>query len=403
MTATSGSSGKNDAVEASGATDQSDAQPASASASDQALTARLRDRLVTLCKVASPTRNERQIADLLTAEFKALGATVTEDDAGAAVSGNAGNLIAELAGELPGRIVLTAHMDTVPLTPGQPLEPVVEGSIVRASGKQILGADDKAGVTIVLELMQRAAALPASKRPSLIAVITVCEELGLKGARHLDVAALDADYAYSFDGEVPVGELITSAVFKEDLTIHVTGRAAHAALEPERGVHAILAAARVVDSFPMGRVATDQVANIGFVQGGGPTNVVTAEVTLRGEARAFSEERLAELLATISTRAETAAATLGATVRVESERLYDGYRIEDDATPVARLNAAAEPLALHVTSVASIGGSDTSILNQKGLPTVNVGVGMNDIHSVNEWIDASGLARVVKWVGAALF
>ena len=403
MTGPSGSNGRNDAVEASDANDPNDAQPAAASASDQELTARLRDRLVTLCKVASPSRNERQLADQLTAEFKALGATVTEDDAGAAVNGNAGNLIAELPGELPGRVVLTAHMDTVPLTPGQPLEPVAEGSIVRASGKQILGADDKAGVTIVLELMQRAAALPASKRPSLIAVITVCEELGLKGARHLDVAALNADYAYSFDGEVPVGELITSAVFKEDLTIHVTGRAAHAALEPERGVHAILAAARVVDAFPMGRVAPDQVANIGFVQGGGPTNVVTAEVTLRGEARAFSEGRLEELLETIRSGSEAAAATLGATVRVESERLYDGYRIEDDATPVARLNAAAEPLALRGTSVASIGGSDTSILNQKGLPTVNVGVGMNDIHSVNEWIDAAGLSRVVKWVGAALF
>ena len=131
--------------------------------------------------------------------------------------------------------------------------------------------------------------------------------------------------------------------------------------------------------------------------------MVAAEVTLRGEARAFSEGRLEELLETIRSGSEAAAATLGATVRVESERLYDGYRIEDDATPVARLNAAAEPLALRVTSVASIGGSDTSILNHKGLPTVNVGVGMNDIHSVNEWIDAAGLSRVVKWVGAALF
>ncbi|MFA5595065.1 MAG: M20/M25/M40 family metallo-hydrolase [Trueperaceae bacterium] len=367
------------------------------------LTTRLRDRLVTLCKVASPSRNERQIADLLTAEFEALGASIREDDAAVAVKGNAGNLIAELPGERPGRVVLTAHMDTVPLTPGQPLEPVVEGSIVRASGKQILGADDKAGVTVVLELMQRAAALPAAQRPTLLAVITVCEELGLKGARHLDVARLNADYAYSFDGEVPVGELITSAVFKEDLTLQVTGRAAHAALEPERGVHAILAAARVVDAFPMGRVAPDQVANIGAVQGGGPTNVVPAEVTLRGEARAFSEERLEELMATIRAGSEAAAATVGASVRLQRERLYDGYRIEDDATPIARLRTGAEPLGISVTSVASIGGSDTSILNQKGLPTVNVGVGMNEIHSVNEWIDAAGLARVVEWVGAALF
>src|SRR5690606_21458164 len=138
-----------------------------------------------------------------------IGLTVTEDDAMTSTGGDAGNLIALLAGGLPERIVLAAHMDTVPLVPGVPLAPEVEGSVVRAGGKQVLGADDKAGVSVVLDLLERAAATPYAQRPTLIAVITVCEELGLLGAKHLDVASLRADYAYSFDGEVPVGELIT--------------------------------------------------------------------------------------------------------------------------------------------------------------------------------------------------
>ncbi len=368
----------------------------------EAATTAMQLRLIDLCRVPSPSRHERLIADHLRAEFEAIGLTVTEDDAGTSTGGDAGNLVALLPGGLPERIVLAAHMDTVPLAPGVPLAPEVEGSVVRAGGHQVLGADDKAGVSVVLCLLERAAAAPFAQRPTLIAVITVCEELGLLGAKHLDVAALRADYAYSFDGEVPVGELITSAVFKEDVTITVTGRAAHAALEPERGIHAIKAAAAVVEAIPLGRVADDQVLNIGAITGGGATNVIPASVTMRGELRAFSADRLEELAGNVSALATAAAARHGATVAIERRHLYDGYAMASDAPPILRLAAVAERHGVLLKTVSSIGGSDTSILNQKGLPTVNVGIGMHDIHSVNEWIDASDLVRVVEWVAAAL-
>lgn len=366
------------------------------------LVAALQERLVDLCRVPSPSRSERLMADRLREAFEELGMQVREDDARNSTGGDAGNLIAELSGGAAGRIVLAAHMDTVPLTPGVPLAPEVEDSVVRSGGEQILGADDKAGVSVVLELLERAAHTPFETRPTLVAVITVCEELGLLGAKHLGVASLRADYAYSFDGEVPVGELITSAVFKEDVSIEVIGRAAHAALEPERGVHAIKAAAAVVEAIPLGRVADDQVLNIGAITGGGPTNVVPARVSMRGEFRAFSVERLEELAGRVKGLAEAAAGRHGALVELERRRLYDGYTLDDDAAPIRRLAAVAESAGVRLRTVASIGGSDTSILNQKGLQTVNVGLGMHEIHSVNEWIDARDLARVVEWVGAAL-
>lgn len=102
--------------------------------------------------------------------------------------------------------------------------------MVRSSGLQILGADYKAGVAVVLGPMESAARLPTLQRPALIVVANDCEEVGLKGARQLHSGALNANYAYSFDGEVPAGELITAAVFKVDLTITVPGKAAHAGL-----------------------------------------------------------------------------------------------------------------------------------------------------------------------------
>jgi len=362
----------------------------------------LRELLAELCLIPSPSRHERAIANHLTSRFQALGATVTEDDAASSTGGEAGNLVAVLPGGVPRRIVLAAHMDTVPLVPDRPLGVVADGTVLRSTGEQILGADDKAGVTIVLELVARMARLPLEVRPTIVSVITVCEEIGLVGAQHLDVTALAADFGFSFDGEVPVGELITRAVFKESVTLTIRGRRAHAALEPELGIHAIKAAAAVVSTFPLGRTSHDQVANIGSITGGGSTNVVPDEVRLTAEARAFSAARLEELLGTIASNAGAATEPLGATVEVDSRRLYDGYDLADDSQPCRLLFATAARHGIVPTTVASIGGSDTNILNQKGLPTVNVGVNMHDIHSVGEWIDAADLERVADWLTDAL-
>jgi tripeptide aminopeptidase len=361
--------------------------------------ARLRDRLAALCAVASPSLAEDAVAALVRAELEGWGLTVVEDGAGATLGGRCGNLVAELPGGRPERVVLNAHLDTVPPLPGVPLAPIVDGDVVRTDGRQILGADDKAGVAVVLELLRALRDRPFEGRPTLVAVFTVAEEVGLRGAHALDVAGLRADFGFVFDGEVPVGEVIAAAVFKEALTITVRGRRAHAALEPAKGVHAIAAAAEVVRSFPLGAQPDGAVANLGSVRGGGASNVIPDEVVLEGEARAFRRDRLEALLGEI---AAAAVAALDATVEVCHRRLYDGYDVADDALPFAWLRAAATAHGLEVVKVRSIGGSDTNVFNQRGLPTVNVGVGMHEIHSVDEWIDVGDLARVVAWVGDAL-
>jgi tripeptide aminopeptidase len=366
------------------------------------LRARLRRRLIELCATPSPSLAERRVAARVRAELEGWGLEVREDDAAAVIGGEAGNLIAELPGGRPERVVLNAHLDTVPLLPGEPLAPVVEGDVVRTSGRQILGADDKAGVAIVLELVDALQATPFEARPTLVAVFTVAEEVGLRGAHALDVAGLRADLGFVFDGEVPVGEVIAAAVYKEAVTITVRGRRAHAALEPEKGVHAIAAAAEVVRGFPLGAQPGGAVANLGRVAGGGASNVVPDEVVLEGEARAFTPERLEELLREIRLSAAAAVAPLGASAEVAHRRLYDGYDVSEDATPFAWLRAAASAHGIEVAKVRSIGGSDTNVFNQQGLPTVNVGVGMHDIHSVDEWIDVGDLARVAAWLRDAL-
>ena len=367
-------------------------------AHDDGLTERLRERLVRLCATPSPSLAEHEVAALVRAELEGWGVRVREDGAGAALGGTTGNLIGELPGGRPERVLLNAHLDTVPLVPDVPLAPEVDGTVVRSGGRQILGADDKAGVAVVLALIEALRAAPPEHRPTLVAVFTVAEERGLRGAGALDVTGLRADLGFVFDGEVPVGEVIAAAVFKEALTITVRGRRAHAALEPGSGVHAIAAAAEVVRSFPLGLQDGGAVANLGSVRGGGASNVVPDQVVLRGEARAFENERLEVLLREIGARAAAAVAPHGARVECAHERLYDGYDVPEDAVPFAWLRAAAPAHGIEVVKVRSIGGSDTNVFNQRGVPTVNVGLGMHEIHSVDEGIDVAELARVVRWL-----
>jgi len=371
--------------------------------------AALRARLIALCSTPSVSLDERAIQDHVRGELERLGASVREDDAAEYVGGNAGNLIAELPGGRPERIMLNAHVDTVPLVAGVALEPIAvpahdsdgEPVIVRCRQRQVLGSDDKAGVAVVMALLELASATPWEQRPTLVTVFTVAEERGLKGAHALDVEALEADFGFVFDGEVPVGEVIAAAVAKAALTLRVTGRRAHAALEPERGVHAIAAAAAVIQAFPLGR-AGDTVANLGGIEGGGASNVVPDTVVLRGEARAFDSGTLDALIDQIARDTSAAAERHGARCSLESGRLYDAYDLSETATPFAWLRRAAPTHGIEVRKVRSIGGSDTNVFNQKGLPTVNVGIGMHDIHSVDEWIDVRDLVRVRDWLSDAL-
>jgi tripeptide aminopeptidase len=116
---------------------------------------RLHDTFQTLCRIPSPSGHERACADQVSAELRALGLDVLEDDAGPRVGSDAGNLLARISGRSDESILLCAHLDTVPLT--APVEPVVVDGGFENSGDGILGADNKSAVAILIELARRLA------------------------------------------------------------------------------------------------------------------------------------------------------------------------------------------------------------------------------------------------------
>ncbi|MHB8758447.1 MAG: M20/M25/M40 family metallo-hydrolase [Bacillota bacterium] len=243
---------------------------------------RLVDSFIGLVKLDSPSKKEKRVAEYLQAQLRQLGLEVRPDDAGSTFGGEAGNLHAALKGSessgggagpgAKGRTpLLCAHMDTVRAAPG--LEPQVRDGVIHSDGRNILAADDKAGVAAILEAL---AVVKETGRPhgEVGILFTVGEEIGLFGARGADKASLAGDFAFVFDSGSEVGTIIVDTPTEIDLTIMVTGRTAHAGVEPEKGVNAIHVAAKGMAALPTGRLDPETTLNFGVIRGGTATNIV---------------------------------------------------------------------------------------------------------------------------------
>ena len=359
---------------------------------------RLKNLLIELIKIDSLSRKEFDVAMRLKREMEELGATVTIDDAGDKVGGNVGNLVAQFPGNVPGAqpLLLSAHMDTV--VPGEGIVPILDGDILRTDGRTVLGGDDKSGVAIICEVLRviKEQRIPCS---AVDVVFTICEEAGLIGAKCLDVNKLRARTGLVLDSD-SVGFLFTKAPAANRMEFRVYGLEAHAGVCPEKGINAIKVAAEGIARMRLGRIDHETTANIGVVEGGMAVNIVPNQVILRGEARSHSEDKLNRQTEHMKSCLEDAAARYvldidgkrhNARVEAKIERDYDRMDVPESAPIVQLVHAAAKNLHLDVKVLATGGGCDANVLNQKGLVVANLSTGMREIHTVNEWLDLKDL------------
>ena len=359
---------------------------------------RLKNLLIELIQIDSLSRREYQVAMRLKRELEELGAAVTIDDAGEKVGGNVGNVVAHFPATVMQSepLLLSAHMDTV--VPGEGIVPILEGDILRTNGKTVLGGDDKSGVAIICEVLRtiRENRIPCGP---VDVVFTICEEAGLIGAKCLDIDRLRARTGLVLDSD-SVGFLFTKAPGANRMEFRIHGLEAHAGVCPERGINAIKVAAEGIARMQLGRIDDETTANIGVVEGGMAVNIVPNQVVLKGEARSHSVEKLARQTEHMQRCLEEAAAghelNLNGRVhraRVEAriDRDYDRMEVPDTSPIVRLVHSAARNLNINVTNSATGGGCDANIFNQKGLMVANLGTGMREIHTVNEWLDLKDL------------
>lgn len=349
------------------------------------------DTFLKLIQIDSESGNEKKMQETVAAELKKLGCRVVVDNAGKKFNTNAkGNVM----GFFPGTIkstpfVLVAHLDTV--KPGQGIRPVIKKDCIVSDGKTILGADDKAGVAIILEVLR---SLKESKvpHPPVEVIFTLCEERGMHGSKNLDYKQLKGREGMILDNEGG-DELLIQGPAVNDVVVEVTGIAAHAGACPEKGISALEVAAYAISHMKLGRIDKETVANFGAVQGGQVPNAVMEKLTLIGEARSLKIEKLAKQTAHMKKAFDLAVKkytkkidgrVCKPVVDFNATKRYHSVQISKSHPVVKALVAAAKRLNLPLYPRSSGGGCDANVLSGKGFTVPNLSVGVYECHTVRE-------------------
>ena len=335
-----------------------------------------RDRVVkTFCELVqidSPSGEEEAAAIDLMERLRALGLSPFRDDYG--------NVIAGEGGSDP--LLLSAHLDTV--EPGRGISPSVQGDLIVSDGTTILGGDCKAGVAAILEALESIKEDDTAHRPIEVA-FTREEEIGLVGARNLDFSKITAKEAVVFDGEGPPSQITSASPTYIGFDLEITGRAAHAGVEPEKGLSSIEIAAAIVSKLPQGRLDEASTFNVGTIQGGTVRNAVPESTTIHGEFRSRNLETLDAMRLQLSTALdEVRKAFPEAVVEDHLHTEFETYTLSDDDPATNLVTKALRSLGLEPSMHPSGGGTDGNVFRRRGISAVVVGMADHDMHTVRE-------------------
>jgi tripeptide aminopeptidase len=349
-----------------------------------------RDRLLAvfteLLRVNSPSFGERALGDLLAEKLERLGCPVVLQEYGKSF-----NLLARMKGDnhaLP--LILSGHMDTIEPTDGLVIK--VENGVVKTGGDTVLGADDKSALAQILEALTvlRERDIPHGE---IEIVFSSGEERGLHGAKNLDFAALRSRHALVLDCGGTVGKVVVAAPSHYTYRMCVTGRSAHAGIEPEKGTNAIRVASEIIAGVADGRLDDRTTANIGMITGGTATNVVAREAVVHGEIRSHDRSRLDEVKEAIFETARVIAEKRGARVGISGHDEYRAFRINPDEPFLRFIQNVYRACGITPTTVATGGGSDANVFHERGIMAINISTGMEKVHSAEENISLEDLYR----------
>jgi tripeptide aminopeptidase len=366
------------------------AQAAARRKEKSALEARITQTLVELAGIASVSGDEVRVRDYIRDRLEQRLGCSTQTDA-------AGNLIVRIPGTPITRdteppLLLNAHMDRVP--PGKGHTPVVADGILRSDGTTNLGADDSAGIAILLhaaeELHWR-----NLEHPPLVLLFTTGEEVGLTGAKAFDPVPWGAREGIVFDNAGEAGEVVTRAATYIAFDVVLRGAGGHPGKRLEGTASAIEMFHRA--TYPVGALDGDTTrVSIGRIEGGSARNAVPQELRALGETRTLLEGAERErLLLRIKRAFSESASALGGSAEITFDPHCDGYMVDPDE-PLLRAYAQVlehhgEPLRTITTFI----GSDASALRAYAR-VFTISTGTMDEHTSAEWIALAPLTRLTE-------
>jgi tripeptide aminopeptidase len=377
------------------------------------------DDLMALLVIDGPPAKEAQVAAYIRKGLIESGVPapqIVHDNAQAQseYGGETGNLIARIDGRWHGpRLMFSTHMDTVPNAVGcRPRLELERNRIINEVEGRALGGDNRLGCAALLYLARELAQLKG-EHPPVTLVFFVQEEVGLVGARGLDLSLLGEPVptmCYNLDGG-RVDEFVTSVIGTERFTIDVTGIAAHAGARPANGLSAGVIAAHAIAALDRqgwhGKIETDEgsgSANLGIINGGQGSNVVMPALHILAEARSHDPAFRARIIEMWKSELSKAAQALtnrhgqhGA-VAFGRGPTYEAFALAEDEPTVQRLLAAAARCRIDARLVSNDGGMDANWIVAHGIPAVTIGAGQREVHTPAEWIDLNDFGAVCELI-----
>ncbi|RPH94784.1 M20/M25/M40 family metallo-hydrolase [candidate division KSB1 bacterium] len=365
------------------------------------------DRLVKtffdLVQIDSPSKQESAVADYIEKVLATLGVKTWRDDAGGKIGGNCGNLHVRVPARNSSApaILFSAHMDCV--MPCMSVKPRLENGVIRSDGTTVLGADDKAGIVTIIEMLRCAHEAGMPHGPIEV-IFDVSEETGLLGANQIDLSSVQAKCAFILDGE-ELDRVVYRSPSANRMAYEIDGVAAHAGMYPERGVSAIEVFAEAVSRMKLGRLDPDSTANIGTVNAGRATNIVADKLTSTAEARSHSNDVLETQTRHMAQCFHDAVKkytktvdgrTIAPVFREKVKREFNAMNMPLESMAYKLAAEAGQTLGLDMKPMSIGGGTNANVYNEKGLPSVVIGCGMKDEHTTSEHVYVKDLETSVK-------
>ena len=345
-------------------------------------TQRMIDTFCELVKIPSETPNDK--------EFVAYMENILIKEGAKTVKDNYGNLIAKFPAKNSNKkesLAFACHADTV--KPGIGIQPIIKDGIVRSNGQTILGADDKGGIAMVLEMLRS-----AEKHPPLEFIITRCEEIGTEGSSNMDYSLISSKMAYVLDEE-SITEIVIGAPTKFAFYVEYSGVSAHAS-EPENGVSAIIPAAKAVARMKLGRLDQETTANVGVIEGGQVVNGIPDKASVIAECRSCNHDKAVALAKEMENIFRSTAEEFGTKVDIKCVIKYYAFRLSESAKVVTLAIDALSKNGIKAQTKVITGGLDANNMNKHGIDTATLGVGFRDIHTKSEHLVISDMEKVTK-------
>lgn len=285
-------------------------------------------------------------------------------------------------------VMLNTHMDTV--TPGQHVRPQVNNTYITSDGTTILGADSKAGIAAMIELLY---VFQNSSHPHLVFTFTRNEETGIPTAPYLQPLAKTCLVP---DRGTPLGEIIIQAPHAQVFETRITGKSAYATTNYDDGHHAIMAAAHLISQLPCGNFRPDSTSNIGIINGGTMTTSVPEICTFKGNCYSFDKTSLDYFFNQLQTKSQAVDQQFNTQTHTEFLESFPGFSLPSQAPLVTKTTNALRKAGLIPKFKKYRAVSNANHLNALGMQTVLISTGVEHQHTTEERIAITSLTQLTE-------